>query len=176
MAQMISGKDIARLHLDLEVPQIIADLLNRHEILSPGDEHLLRAQLAQLNSLEMLLSIACCFNVFVSHTNDDPTLIEPLQRQGDYILDDYAPYWMQHQGHANEEWMNFVHDDLETIGDFLSILSDAAHGLHPALTDICEILNEFAFLKSIEINMMDVIAPINVYKDNVIRFPTERRI
>lgn len=176
MAQMISGKDIARLHLDLEVPQTIADLLMRHETLSPLDEQSLRGQLANLNSLEMLLSIACCFNIFVAHTNDDITLIEPLQRQGDFILDDYAPYWMQHHGQANEEWMNFVHDDLETIGDFLSILSDAAHGLHPALTDICEILNEFAFLKSIEVNMMDIMPAVAVYTDNVIRFPTERRI
>lgn len=175
MAQMISGKDIARLHLDLEVPQVIADLLERHENLSPCDEQILRAHLAQLNSLETLLSIACCFNVFVAHTNDDLTLIEPLQRQGDYILDDYAPYWMKHQGSPNEEWMNFVHDDLETIGDFLSILSDAAHGLHPALTDICEILNEFAFLKSIESNAANITPPV-VYAGNIIRFPVERRI
>jgi len=173
---MISGKDLAKLHLDLEVPQMISALLDRHEALNCADEQILRNQIAHLNSLETLLSIACCFNVFLPHMNEDPTLIEPMQGQADFILDDYAPYWMRHDMPVNEEWINFVHDDLESLADFLSILSDASHGLHPALPEICDILNEFAFLKSIEIDVMDVVPPQQViYTDNVIRFPVERR-
>ncbi len=183
MAQMISGKDLARLHHDFEVPQLLSAILDRREILSTHEENQLRAHLAQMNALESLISLACCFHVFLPYLGDDRTLTEPLVSHADYILDDYAPYWMKQSFPADEEWTNFVHEDLETLADFLGILSDAAHGMHPAISDICEILNEQAFLKSVSIDIVEVVPPkirlsapkAPVYTDNVIRFPTERR-
>ncbi len=182
MAQMISGQDIARLHLDLEVPQLLSSILEKHDILSTHDEQLLRTALARTNGLECLISLACSFHVFTPYMNDEDTIISPLQLQADYVLDDYAPYWMKQSFPADEEWVHYVQEDLENVADFLSILSDAAHGVHPAISDICEILNEYAFLKSLRIETpapaivpetATDIAPLCT--GNVIRFPVERR-
>ena len=171
MTQMISAKDLARLHLDLEVPSLLSAILQKHEILSLPDEQIFRAQLMRMNSLETLISIACCFHVLSPFLHEDAGLLEPLLQHADYILDDYAPYLMKSNFPVSEEWGNFIHDDLETLGDLLCLLSDAGHNLHPALSEICDLLNEQTFLKSLNITM-----PEPSYSGNVIRFPVERRV
>lgn len=170
MTQMISGKDLARLHLDLQVPSLLSSILDQNQALSSVDDYTLREAFSNLSPLESLISLACCFHVLVPHLNHERDLIEPLLTHADYILDDYAPHFMRQSFPATREWARFVHDDLELTGDLLSLLSDAALGVHPAVADVCEILNEQAFLKSM------TQMPFTTNHDNVIRFPVERRL
>lgn len=169
MTQMISGKDLAKLYLDLQVPSLLSGILMKNQALSAVDDCTLRHSFSDLSPVESLISIACCFHVLIPHLGDERDLIEPLHTHADEILDDYAPYWMRQSFPVTTEWADFIHDDLEMLGDFLTILSDASLSLHPAMSDICEILNEQAFLKSL--------APMSAANnDNIIRFPVERRI
>lgn len=168
--QMISGKDLAKLHLDLQVPSLLASILHKDTALSSADEFSLRHSFDNLSPIETLISMACCFHVLVPHLGEERDLIEPLLTHADEILDDYAPHWMKHTMPTTNEWASFVRDDLEMLGDFLAVLSDAALGFHPAMSDICEILNEQAFLKSLSP------MPLAANRDNIIRFPVERRV
>ena len=170
MTQMISGKDLARLHLDLQVPSLLMSILSKEADLTSDDAHILRDSFINLSPLESLISIACCFHILVPHLNHERDLIEPFMAQADYILDDYAPHWMRNSFPLTDEWAEFIRDDLELTGDYLTILSDAALAVHPAIPEICKILNQQAFLKSL------VSMPIVANHDNIIRFPVERRI
>lgn len=177
MTQMLSGKDLAKLQMDLHVPSLLSDILSRDEALAASDDCLLRQAFAELSPLESLISIACCLHVLVPHLAHERNIIEPLTTHADYILDDYAPHWMRHSFPASREWAEFVQHDLELTGDFLAIISDAAIGVHPAISDICDILNEQAFVKSMnQIPVIDFEPDIMPVADNVIRFPVERRI
>jgi len=170
MTQMISGKDLARLHMDLHVPSLLADILRKNQSLSRNDDCSLRQAFLELSPLETLISLACCFQILVPHLEHEPDMVEPLLTQSNYILDDYAPHFMRRTFPVTQEWADFVTEDLETTGDFLSVISDAALGVHPAIADICDILNEQAFVKSLS-HM-----PFPANHDNVIRFPIERRL
>ena len=168
MLQMISGKDLARLYLDLQVPSMLGLILSKDEALSPQDDYLLRSTFENLSPLESLISLACCFHVLVPHLGHERDLIEPLLTHADYILDDYAPHWMRQSLPNTSEWAGFIRDDLELTADLLSLLSDAALSAHLAMTDVCDILNEQAFVKSM------IQMPV-ANLDNIIRFPVERR-
>lgn len=170
MTQMISGKDLARLHLDLQVPSLLSSVLDHDQALSAVNDYALREAFSNLTPLESLISLACCFHVLVPHLGHERDLIEPLLTHADYILDDYAPHFMRQSFPTTSEWAGFVRDDLELTGDLLSLLSDAALGIHPAIADVCEILNEQAFVKSM------TQMPLAANHDNVIRFPVERRL
>lgn len=172
MPQMITRSDLARLHLDLQAPSLLAEILSIDAPLSTRQDSLLRQCFADLSPLETLISIACCFQVLIPHLGHDAHLIEPLNTQADYILDDYAPHWMKNAVPVSAEWAEFVRDDLENLADFLVIISDAAMSFHPAVSDICEILNEQAFIKSLAAAASCAEETI---ADNVIRFPIERR-
>lgn len=172
MTQMITAKDLARLHLDLEVPTLLSVIMEKHATLCVEDEQILRRALAQLNSLETLISVACCFQVFTPYLKEDATVLEPLLTHADFILDDYAPYLMKDAFPVGEEWETFLHNDLDSLSEFLCILSDASHGLHPAMPEICDLLNEQAFSRSLHIVMPEAA----IYGGNIIRFPVERRI
>ncbi len=170
MMQMISGKDLARLYLDLQVPSMLGLILSKDQNLCSLDECKLRQVFQDLSPLESLISLACCFHVLVPHLHHERDLIEPLLTHADYILDDYAPHWMRQSLPATSEWENFIRDDLELTADLLTLLSDAALAVHPAIEEVCDILNEQAFLKSL------APAPLPANISNVIRFPLERRI
>ncbi|PZP54822.1 MAG: hypothetical protein DI586_08750 [Micavibrio aeruginosavorus] len=170
MMQMISGKDLARLYLDLQVPSMLGLILSKDQDLCSSDDCKLRRAFQELSPLESLISIACCFHVLVPHLHHERDLIEPFLTHADYILDDYAPHWMRQSLPATNEWNNFIRDDLELTADLLTLLSDAALGVHPAIEEICDILNEQAFLKSLSPTPL----PANI--TNVIRFPIERRV
>ena len=170
MLQMISGKDLAKLHLDLQVPSLLSAVLLKEASLSAFDDCALRRSFDDMSPIETLISLGCCFHVLAPYLGDEPALIEPLLTRADEILDDYAPHWIRHSLPPMDEWETFVRHDLETLGDFLMILSDAALGLHPAIGDICEILNEQAFVKSL------APMPLPANSGNIIRFPLERRV
>lgn len=168
MLQMISGKDLAKLHLDLQVPSLLSAVLLKEAPLSALDDCTLRQSLTAMSPIETLISMACCFHALAPYLGDEQDLIEPLLTHADEILDDYAPHWIRHSMPVTNEWEAFVRDDLEMLGDFLMVLSDAALGFHPAVADICEILNEQAFLKSL------APMPLPANESNIIRFPVER--
>src|SRR4051812_36581381 len=96
MAQMISGKDLARLHLDLQVPLLLNAFLKRSETLSILDEDNLHEAFDDLTPLEALISIACCLQIIIPHLSHEPDMIEPLMTHSDCIIDDYAPHFMRH--------------------------------------------------------------------------------
>ena len=177
---MITQSDLVRLHLDLQAPSLLAGLLDIGAPLSPHQDSQLRQCFTNLSPLETLISIACCFQVLIPYLGSDADLIEPINTQADYILDDYAPHWMKNAVPVSAEWAEFIRDDLENLADFLVIISDAAISFHPAASDICEILNEQAFLKSLSAaashadETMESISQ-ETLPDNVIRFPVEKR-
>lgn len=172
MPQMISRSDLARLHLDLQVPSLLSDVLEMQALLSAREALLLRNIFTDLSPLDTLLSLACCFQILIPHLGSDVDLIAPLSTQADYILDDYAPHWMKNSIPISAEWSEFVRDDLDNLADFLIIMADAAVSAHPAVAQICEILKEQACLKS----LAPVSASDEILQENVIRFPIERRV
>lgn len=180
MPQMITRSDIARLHLDLQAPGLLSSILDRDAPLAPQQDSMLRQCFTDLSPLETLISIACCFQVLIPYLGHDADLIEPINTQADYILDDYAPHWMKNAVPVTAEWAEFVRDDLENLADFLVIISDAAISFHPAASDICEILNEQAFLKSLTAAAPHAQSILETKAEelpsgNVIRFPVEKR-
>lgn len=168
MPQMISRFDLARLHHDLQLPHLLAAVLDSEICLTKDATRILREKMRSLTPMETLISLACCFQIIEPHLDHDIGLTEPLLTQADYILDDYAPYWMKHAGSLSVEWQEFIRDDLAGMAEFLQLMADASHGHHPAVSDICLVLGEEALLKS------DI--EIEAGSDNVIRFPVERRI
>lgn len=177
MNRMITAHDLARLTIDLEVPQLLSAMMIRHRSLDDADIGILQRSFAAQNALESLISIACSFHVLSEHMGEDAGLIAPMIAQADILLDDYAPYWMKNAFPADEEWIHYVADDLESIGELLSVLSDACHPAHPALSQVCSILQQTAHEKSLHVDAISLPVRVNIAAcDNIIPFPVERRL
>ena len=188
MTAMLSSKELACLYTKLEAPVTVADLLDRGTPLSDDESFALTIMLSEMTPDQALISMACCMQIIASRLEEDPALTTSLTLQSNFILDDYAPYWLQHQSKpadkmACDNWSVYMQEDLEAMSDLLMMCADIFGVSSVVAAEICTIMQDQAVAHA---EALDSLLPLEieaqiesltelVYGDNVIPFPNIRR-
>lgn len=190
MTAMLSTKELASLYTSLEAPVVVADLLDRGTPLSDDESFALTIMLSEMTAQRAVISLACCMQMIASRFDTDPGLTASLKMQSDFILDDYAPLWLQQEAKGTKgkdmaEWSVYMQEDLEATCDLLMICADIFGPQSVAAAEICTILQDQAAAHAEALDHAafeaDLLAeavqpaPAATYTDNVIPFPFGRR-
>jgi hypothetical protein len=193
MTAMLSTKELASLYTSLEAPVAVADLLDRGTPLSDDESFALTIMFSEMTAQRAVISLACCMQVIASRFDADPGLTASLKLQSDFILDDYAPLWLQQnakgtKGKDMAEWSVYMQEDLEATCDLLMICADIFGTSSVAAAEICTILQDQAAAHAEALDHAtfeaDLLAeaaqqpaenPAAAYTNNVIQFPFGRR-
>lgn len=187
MSVMISDRDIIRVHLSLEVPQAIADMLDRRISLQDDEFYALEAGVSEMTPERALLTMACAARYMALEKTLDESLTVSLSLQADSAFDDYAPRFLaglkQTMKSTCSGYMVYMQEDFESFADIFSLVVDLSGG-NEALRDIATILSDQALAHAESMDHegdlfdydeggtdLDLSAPVYPLTDNVILFP-----
>lgn len=194
MSAMISDRDIIRVHLSLELPQAVAELLDAGVPLQDDEYYALEVGLSEMTPEKCLLTLACAARYIGLEKSFDEALKVSLSLQADAAFDDYAPRYLAGLKHSMKAtcigYPLYMQEDLECFADLFSIVADLAGG-HPALRDIAIILSDqaaahaevigleedlFEYDQNMETELVNnAPLPPLVSGGNVVLFPRSRR-
>ncbi len=157
MTAMLNEKELAGLHMTLEAPLAVIEILSRNSAamgMEPvrEDEHMaLSILLSEMQPVQALVALACCGQRIAASLGHDKPLSATLSINADFILDDYGPAWLRHQNHGTEmptHWLPEVQEDLESLADIFGVIQDSildktAPGMAEA-SALCAILADHA--------------------------------
>lgn len=190
---MISDRDIIRVHLSLELPQAIAELLDRKTSLHDDECYALEVGISEMTPEKCLLTLACAARYIGLEKSLDEALKISLSLQADAAFDDYAPRYLAGLKHSMKSTCTgypiYMEEDLESFSDLFSLASDLARDF-PALRDIATILSDqaaahaeaigieedlFEYDQKLESEKAPSQPPLFLGGENVILFPRARR-
>jgi hypothetical protein len=190
MMTMMTSLELNKLAQRLDVPFYCQSLLSKAKHLSTEETNFFRSKLAELSSDEALLSVACMMRELADHLPNQQAIASMLILRADYVLDDYAPLWMQYQAKGLRfdfsDWAVHMEEDLEALTESLKITRDALWQADPVLIQICDILIDCADdhiyrLSLVAHNYADSFVKIKAEQNtganngaNIIAFPLER--
>ncbi|GEM_PF-1257886 len=134
---MISDKDIIRVHFSLEVPVMIAEMLDRRMPLPEDESYALEVALSEMTAEKCLLTAACAARYMAMEKFLDEALQIGLSIQADAAFDDYAPRYLAGLHHSMKQTCSgyaiYMQEDLESFADLFSMaasLPDVSVALH----------------------------------------------
>ncbi len=192
---MISDKDIIRVHFSLEVPAMIAEMLDRRTPILDDESYALEAALSEMTAEKCLLTAACVARYMAMEKFLDEALQVGLSIQADAAFDDYAPRYLAGLCHSMKQTCSgyaiYMQEDLESFADLFSMaaslpdVSVALHDIaiifyehcsaHAAAMDVEHDLfdyDEAGDLPARELEISALSMSSSVQTDNVIAFPT----
>ncbi|HNS44440.1 MAG TPA: hypothetical protein PKH37_04345 [Alphaproteobacteria bacterium] len=144
---MISDRDIIRVHLSLELPQAIAELMDRGTPLLDDEYYALEVGLSEMTPEKCLLSLACTARYVALEKSFDEAMKVSLSLQADSAFDDYAPRYLAGLKHSMKATCSgypiYMQEDLESFADLFSLVADLS-GASGSLRDIALILSDQA--------------------------------
>ncbi len=190
MSAMISDRDIIRLHLSLELPRMVGEMLDRRLPIADDEAYALEVALSEMTSEKFLLAAACVARYMALEKFLDEELQVALSLQADVAFDDYAPRYLAGLKHSMKQtcsgYAMYMQEDLESFADLFSMAADIPSG-SAALRDISMILSDqaaaHAEAMTIEDDLFDYdelfttdyrsspIVASDVPDDNVVLFP-----
>ncbi len=157
MTAMLNEKELAGLHVTLEAPLAVIDILAREpaatgmEAVSEDEHMALSILFSEMQPLQALVALACCGQRIAAKLGHDKPLSATLSINAEFILDDYAPAWLKHKSHGADlpqDWLPEVQEDLETLADILGVIQDSIMDLTtPGMAEarqLCAILADQA--------------------------------
>lgn len=161
MLAMLNERELANLHIALEAPLAVIDILDQenaeNSCISEEDHMALSILFSEMNPLQALISIACCMqhitkklSNFVDQKN---AVCVTLSLQADFILNDYAPLWLKTKNAKKSEtedcnWQPEIQEDFEALADILTVTQDSipdnAHNTLRFIASLCGLMADHA--------------------------------
>lgn len=181
---MVSDKDLARVYLSLEGPQLVRDLLD-----GKGDEvdlDLLATVIAECPPEKALLVMACAATYLCDCGAVDTALKISLKMLSGDVLDDYAPLYLARLKSSvskhYEEQIIYMQEDLEAFAELFAMASDLSP-TNSAAYQVCMLLSDQAAAQAEALEMIDPDIDysfeidqeekpsIILFSDNIVPFP-----
>lgn len=143
---MLKDFDLARLNTKLQVPLIVQDILDGHEVLNGDAEYGLHEILSDYQPDSALLSIAFSGHKIASRFEECGVSMAVLKMECELMIADYAGLWMDHaksQPIDHTLLMDTLADipsDLESLAELLESTRMILEAQHPHAANLCEIL------------------------------------
>lgn len=186
MTVMLTARELATLYTKLEAPVTIAGLLDRGTPLSDDESFALLISFSEMQPDKALIAIACSTQMLASRIEGDPALTSSLTLQANFILDDYAPHWLQREASGRKmglsDWSVYLQEDFEAMADLLMLCADIFGETSVVAAEICTIMLDQAraHTEALETASGELDEAIEAaselrYGGNVIPFPVARR-
>ncbi len=189
---MISDRDIIRLHLSLEVPQAVAQMLDRGTALDDDEAYALEISLSEMSPEKCLLTAACVARYMALDYTVDEALKVSLSLQSDGAFDDYAPRFLagikKSMRPTCSGFAVYMQEDLESFSELFSMAADIP-GCSQAFREIALIFCDqtAAHFEAMDVEedlfdydaglTQDTVSASEILKgENVISFPLSRRL
>lgn len=142
---MISDRDIIRVHLSLEVPQAIADILDRDEPMPDDELYALEVALSEMSPEKCILTMACAARSLALHHHLDEAMIVSLSLQADSAFDDYAPRYLAGLNRSMrptcQGYPLYLEEDLGSFSELFLMVADIL-GTHTPVGQLCLLLGD----------------------------------
>lgn len=142
---MISDRDIIRVHLSLEVPQAIAEILDRDEPMLDDELYALEVALSEMSPEKCILTMACAARYLALHRLLDEAMMVSLSLQADSAFDDYAPRYLAGLNRSMrptcQGYPLYLEEDLSGFSELFLMVADI-FGTHTPIGQLCLLLGD----------------------------------
>lgn len=142
---MISDRDIIRVHLSLEVPQAIAEILDRNEPMQDDELYALEVALSEMSPEKCILTMACAARYLALHRVLDEAMLVSLSLQADSAFDDYAPRYLAGLNRSMrptcQGYPLYLEEDLGSFSELFLMVADIL-GTHTPIGQLCLLLGD----------------------------------